>query len=624
MKKRKKEKQKQFSKFIKIDKRNYEFLKMICSRSGISWHELYYVNSNRYFTCLQIYDFMKNSYRSFFKSIMFMENTLVTCDVEHMRKADYLNRFDNILKKFDNEQMESKKYSRIKKSLENQKEIMSFDSELKYNKDEVKLMTLRVYLFAKDKEELQDRLDKLINKLSILEMQGYIQTNNLVDDYKALTMLDNPVRKMVASTTIAEYLMKSEINRIDECGGYIGYTVSGNYAPDFYSFENYSFDKFVMAGRGGGKSALVKLMEEVNLNRLDHIVYLFDVHNEYDEYAKENEIESVSVNEENNINLMQIFAVDNDNHVDIIRENDIETQISLIVSKFATINKVEREQTMTQLELHLKELYLPYKNKRLSNFHNEDWFLLEDVLELIQEKKNNNEYEEIEKEDIYNLELGLKKMIYNYGYLFNRKTNMEFDLSKSLRFDFSFLRDNQNKKLKTSYVSLLMSYVNKGLFENGQYNNQKAKEDNKNIYELKRPYRTLSIVVDETAQYLDKTFLNNALNGLKLARKCYGGYTFIFHSINDIQKSESECGSELRELFELCTNKIIGICDADSINELPNYISGLTKRDMNIIANFKKGEHGERRYFIIDDKKRKTIFTSVVTKNQRKYFKGGV
>lgn len=621
MKKKKKEKK---NVFIKVDKHNYDFLKTICSRSGINWHELYYVNANRYFTCLQIHDFMESSYRGFFNEIMGMDNTLVTCDVTHLNSVDYESKFDNILKKLDNDKMECNKYSKLRKSINNQTEIINFDTELKYNKDEVKLMTIRVYLYAKNKEELQDRLDKLINKLSSLDMQGYIQTNNLVDDYKALTMLDNPVKKMVASTTVAEYLMKSEVNRVDEYGGYIGYTINGNYAPDFYSFDNYSFNKFIMGGTGAGKSALVKLIEEVNLNRLDHIVYLFDIHNEYDEYAKENEIASVSVDENNNINLMQLFSVINDKNDDIIRENDIQTQISLIVSKFETINKFEREQTLKQLSLHLKELYLPYLNTKLSDYENADWILLEDVLKLIDERKEKNQYQEIEKEDIYNLELGLKEMIYSYGYLFNRKTNMEFDLSKSLRFNFSFLKDNDDKNLKASYVSLLMSYANKGLFENGQYNNQMANKENKNMYDLPRPYRTLSIVIDETAQYLDKTFLNNATSGIKLARKCYGGYTFIFHSINDIKRSENECGAQLKELFELCTNKIIGICDGDTIKELPLYVTGLNNRDMAIISRFKKGIHGERKYFSIDDKKRKTVFTSIVTPSQRKYFKGGV
>ncbi|NBK97765.1 MAG: hypothetical protein EOM50_07060 [Erysipelotrichia bacterium] len=611
--------------FIRIDKSNIEFLKAICSKSSIDWHELYYVNANKYFTCLQIYELMENSYRGFFNSIIDKENVLVTCDVEHLDNVDYAEKFDGIINKYDNQKNDTKKFSKFKKATKNQEEVIAFDSELEYTKDEVKLMTIRVYVFDSTLEKLQERLDKLINHLSALGgVRGYVQVNDLFSDYQALTMLDNPVQKMVASGTVADYLIKSEVNRVDKHASLIGYTANGNYAPDFFNFENSSYNAIFLGGTGSGKSALLKLFEETRRNYNDHIAYLFDIHQEYDEYCKENEIDSVSIDEHESVNIMQIFSVSNNKGDDVIRENDVQTQIAMIKGRFDTLNNFNREQTLKQLGLHLKAIYEPYIDTRLSEYSDDDWCILEDVLKIVHDKIQQNEYRDVEQEDIYNVELGLKEMIDSYGYLFNRKTTMNFNLDKSLRFDFSFLKDNDDTYLKSSYVSLLMSYVRRGIFMNAVYNQRIAKENGVHMHELNRPYRTLNIVVDETAQYSEKSFLQNVNSCIKLARKCYTGMTFVFHGIKDIKKVSSACADDLEELFELCTNKIIGICDGETINELPRYVVGLTNRDMGTISTFEKGPHGERTFLAIDDKKRKTVFTSIVTPQQRTYFKGGV
>lgn len=610
--------------YIEVSKENEEFLKNVCSRSGFSWHELYYINANKFFTCIQIYEFMERSFRGFFNAIVDKENVLITLDVTHIDSLSYETKFDKIIKKYNDKKDDTKSFSKFKKASRNQEEIIDFDNEIGRSKDEVKSISLRVYIYDKTLEMLQDRLDQMINSLSCLGMRGYVQTNDLGSDYKALTMFDDSIRTMVSSSTIADFLIKSEINRVDKHMGLIGYTANGNYAPDFYNFENSSYNSIFMGGTGSGKSALSKLFEETRLNYLDHIVYFFDIHEEYDEYCDENEIESVSIDENESVNIMQVFSVSNNLSDDLIRENDVQTQISLIISQFDMLNNFNREQTLKQLGLHLKEVYQKYIGKSLSSYKDDDWCILSDVLEVIRKKIKKKEYRGVEEIDIYNMELGLREMIESYGYLFNRKTSMNFDLSKSLRFDFSFLKDNDDIFLKASYVSLLMSYVRRGIFINGVYNNNCAKKAKVQMHELQRPFRTLNIVVDETAQYVQKTFLQTVNSCIKLARKCYSGLTFVFHGIKDVQKVSNDSADELAELFELCTNKIIGICDGDTLNELPKFVNGITKRDMHIIGDFEKGPNGERTFLAIDDKKRKTVFTSVVTERQRKYFKGGV
>lgn len=36
-----------------LNNENYEIFKKISSKTGIKWNELYYMNANKYFTCLE-------------------------------------------------------------------------------------------------------------------------------------------------------------------------------------------------------------------------------------------------------------------------------------------------------------------------------------------------------------------------------------------------------------------------------------------------------------------------------------------------------------------------------------------------------------------------------------------
>ena len=94
--------------------------------------------------------------------------------------------------------------------------INEFDDEIAFNNDSVKTITVRIYIYDDTLEKLQERLNKIINQLARISLRGFIQTNNLIQDVRALTRFDDSVQKMVSSSTVADMLMRSEINKIDE------------------------------------------------------------------------------------------------------------------------------------------------------------------------------------------------------------------------------------------------------------------------------------------------------------------------------------------------------------------------------------------------------------------------
>lgn len=611
---------------IKITPENYGFIKAICSKSGYSFHELYYVNANRYFTCIQVFDFMDNSTLGCLNGIIELSDTLVMMDISHLDKADYDEVMEKNIKSAGNEQEDSRKFMKFFRAKEQMNNLMVFNNYVDNTKDSIKLLTLRIYLFDKTKEALQDRFDIMINKLYRMKLtENYIQTNHLEADVKALTQFDNPIKKMVCGETIADFMAHSGVNIVDKNCALLGITTNGLYAPNYFSLKNSSFSTLIIGSMGSGKSACIKKVEKNRIMKGNHISYIFDIHGEYADFANQMEIPSVGISEKESINFFQMFYVEEEDGM--IRRVDITNKIDEVTATFSEFNNLNRHDNATlimQFEKLIRSFYEKYLDKNIEELTNGDWFTLSDIMQEFEQQANaKKRYKTIEESDLYVLELCLDKMIHEYGYLFDRKTTIDFDLNKSIRFDVSFLRNNPNKSLKSAYINLLLNYVSFGAYLNMKTNNRLMREQNIKIYELSEPLQTLNILIDETMEYADYAFLEK-VNGIhKFLRKAYASFTFIIHGTSDFVKALSERGDLYSQLFSLCTNKIIGKIDGDSATKLIELIPEFSKQDEKIVTGFRKGANGERSFLVVDDQKRKTRITTLISRFERSFFGGG-
>ena len=609
-----------------VNKLNYDLLKRITSHSYYSFHELYYVHSNKYWTCLQIFDLPEESKSNFFGFLMDIPDVFVTVDVDHMTKVEFVNSFEKIIRKNNDEAESTKKYRTAKNKIEEIRSIRAFDHYLDETNQEVKQMTVRVYISAISLEELQKKIDDVITLLISKKMRGYIQTNDLESDVVALTDVSNTVKRMVASETIADIVFRSEISRVDNHGSLIGYTASGVYCPDLFSFRNYSYNYILMGGMGAGKSALLKALEEGYYCMGNHVMHLFDIHGEYKEYARKLGIPVVSIDDSNTVNLCQMFYTFDENG--IITQMDITNRIAVIVETFKTAAMENRKNVLDHFENELNDFYnVHVLDKNIHELSNGDWFTLGDILTEIENKTKNGFYSEEARNDIYELRLSFGNMLNKYGYIYDRKTNMDFDLTKSLVFDISYFDKAQDKKIKSAYVSMLADYVGMAVRLHLERNNALMKEMGVKPHELKRPPVTYRLVVDETLDYAEDTgFLLKMINLLKYMRKAYAGAAFVVHTYDETKRKVQAGADEesyLGQIFSLCTNKFVGMTDGATLNELPLIVKSMNDRDVQIVSTFKKGVHGERRFLIIDDQKQKYYITSIVNSFQKEYFGGG-
>lgn len=620
-------KEKQKGNGIVVNKINYDLLTRITSHSPFSWHELYYVHANKYCTCLQIYKFPEESQKNFFGKLLDDDEIYITIDCEHMTKSEFDTVYNRIIRRNDEDSNDTKNIRTSKRKIKEMKEINFFDSYLSQTNEAVKTITVRIFVSCMTLEKLQKKLNDVVDILISKKMSGYIQTNDLNSDVKSLTDVSNPVKKMVASSSVSDILLKSEISQVDDHGSLIGYTANGVYCPDLFSFRNSSYDYILIGGKGAGKSALVKTLEEGYHCLGNHILHIFDIHGEYKEYAKKNEISVVSIDDRNTVNVCQIFyTLKSDG---IITETDITSKIAVLTETFKSSANEIRKNVIDQFEKKIKEFYVErVLGKNIYDLSNDDWFVLGDVKNEIQAKYDDKEYDDIEMQDIYNLCLSLGNMLSKYGFIYSQKTNMNFDLTKSLLYDISFFEKVQDKKIRSAYVSLLMDYESMAFRMNLERNEVKMKENGKHATQLKRPYCTLRLFVDETLEYADdRGFMLKAINLINYGRKAYAGCGFVIHTIDDtrrkIHDGLTDDESYLAQLFSSCPNKFVGKTDGKSLNDLPLIVNSMNERDVKIVSTFRKGLHGERQFLVVDDHNRKFYITTIVNVFQQRYFGGG-
>lgn len=632
-----KEKAKRFKekiddKYLKITQSNIDFVKKICARSVPSFNENYWLHGSHYHTCLQVFDFADTSQPYMLQGIYSLPYTLITLDVEHVHAEHYEKDIQKLINTSSDNLDTATGIKKFRDNAEIKKDSFDFFNYINTSGDSVKNVTLRIYIIADNLEQLQKRVRTIEDILRSGRMCGYIQVNDLERDFRALTKIDNSVKKMVSSTTATDLSMYKAYNLIDANVGILGETINGVIAFDPFNFRYSSYSIAFFGDLGSGKSSHIKAMIEDGWVRGD-LFHIIDVHkHEYYGLAKKWEKPYVSFSENLNINPCQIFFIYNDEESDNsnykIREIDVSLKVSLITGIIEKIGRINKQQNLSlvQLSLLLSKIYNPYIGKDIRDLDNDDWFTLSDVLSYLQ----NYNYKEEEKEEFHILEVVLKDAIGSYGHMFDRKTNLTIDMDESCVYDISFLEFEKNQSVVSAYKQMIMDFIHRAVSYNGDYNKRMAEKMGISLenHDLPRPIRGLTIIEDEFGNDLnDRAFLDYNVKIQRISRKSYSGIWYVLHTTEDVMRSVERNGDVVQTIVGLCATKIIGKTVGNGLYKLRDLIPMLDNQDIAVIESLAKKEKGDgnkRKFYCVNALGQKMKYSTIITNRQREYFRGGV
>lgn len=583
--------------------------------------EYYYLN-NGVGTTIQINRFPKVIGRKILNVFKGYSDLTITLDMEHFDNREMIDFLDSKMDSMENENEISDKSKDRRNASNKMRDESQFINRINKTYENGKYVTMRMYVRAKSLEHLQSKVDWIHDQLKSRELFGAIQRNLLDNDLKALTSCDNTVKEITTTRSIANMMMSDNVMEIKPFMMALGETEVGlPYCPDFFNYiNNRSYCVALLGVQGSGKSSLIKSIVQGALMRGEQVI-LLDVHNkEYMNIAKRYHIPSVNLDMTNSINPYQIY---NNNEHGIIDKMVVADVVMLNRKIFAYVTE-ESDTTIISMYVNvITEMYEDYLGMNVDEIKDEQWFTASDIRKRIQQKMENNEYNESLIEKVSTLLEHLTMMINTYGYFFDSVTSIKIDITKSIRFDLSSLNIEGGGQLENSYFALIFSFLGKNLRQNERLN--EVLERGKKVV---RPIHPITMVAEETGTLFKNTETAKIFDVfMRQTRKARLSIIYAIHTMQDVIGGDEEHNSLIKSIFSLCPNYIIGQIDNKTAEILPEYVAGLSKSDSESAVGFtvEESDKEKRRKFLaysIDSKKR-IVFYSKVLPRQQVLFGGG-
>lgn len=583
--------------------------------------EFYYLNGE-VGTVIQIKRFPKVIGQRILNCFKGYKDIIITVDMEHMSNRQMTEFLDEKIDKMSNEGAAETKTKYIRRVRNKIADEDAFVQHISQSFDNGKCITMRIFVKGKDLEELQLKVDWICDVLKDREMFGVVQRNILDNDMRSLTCFDNPLKEIITTRGVVNLLMNDNVMEVMDNMMPLGETEAGlPYCPDFMNYKYRSYCISIIGLQGTGKSTLIKSIVQGALQRGEQVIML-DVHNhEYAPLARRYYVPSVTLDMRNSLNPYQIF--NNDENTDKISEICIADTVMLNRKMFINMTN---EQNVTIVSMYvnvLTEMYQSYIGYSVDEIDNKQWFCASDVKKRILKKYENGEYGDAPEGHVFTLLEHVDMLIKTYGYFFNAKTSINVDITKSIRFDLSFLNVEGGGDLENAFYGLLFSFLGKILRKNEQLNEQL--EHGKKVF---RPAHPITVVAEETGTILKNIETAKMFDVfMRQTRKSRVSFIYAIHTMNDVIGGTSDYEKLIKSIFGLCASYIIGQIDKKSAEELPNYIKVITPTDAQAAVNFtvRENDKEKRRKFLavtVDDKKR-IVFYSKILPRQRELFGGG-
>lgn len=164
---------------VLMNQNDIDYLKKIVTRSGVKYHDLYYINASRYFTCFQLFDYPQFDKRNLLEPFLQLDNVLITMDCSHITKNEYDTMMNKNVKNNEGDSELAKKYKERKQLIKSNAILDEFDNHIESTGDAVKTITVRLYVYDLTIEGLQKRLNVILDKMESEGMYSAIQTDNL-------------------------------------------------------------------------------------------------------------------------------------------------------------------------------------------------------------------------------------------------------------------------------------------------------------------------------------------------------------------------------------------------------------------------------------------------------------
>ncbi|NLY36372.1 MAG: hypothetical protein GX046_03960 [Tissierellia bacterium] len=579
-----------------------QFLDRISPKGGIVFKDRYVKKGDGFETCLIVYGFPKRNGAYWMASISDFPDSIVTIDVSSADQKQLLYNLNQALSEHESRYLHDRKITDTKSAQNRYLELTGLYDDI-YEGEVVKNVLVRIYLSARTRDELEEKVASTLSDLESGGYKGALHLNLLEDDFKALqrplsTQREKAIvplyTKEITSSTLAAGIHTHYTKLHDPEGTYYGQCLFSDGAVLLDPFHSDSSRKFynsiVLGKMGSGKSTLLKkiaLTEIIKGNK----VRVFDASGEFFLLAKDFGGAFLSLDgRDNRINPLHIYSTSADKN----RTQEENDQISFQnhMSKldvfftylFPELTSSERaELTHFIYNFYIQRGIITEKNVKGACFYEpERYGVLSDFVLFLGAYLASSDITSIKRERAETLQLKIKSLLLNYKTIFDGPSTFDIGSKKVAVFNVKGIA-NLPKEVFEAILFNVLNILWNEMLENVTYG-EGAEEGNQNQKYL--------LILDESHRLINSSSAQSILtfyeNFMREARKYLAGIVLSSHLLDDFGDN---VGGTMNRLFQLTQYKFIFKQDISSKKTFEEVFSKeLTKSEINLLPTFGVGE----------------------------------
>lgn len=565
-----------------------------------------------YEICIHLYDFKDQVGFGWLRDVLIWESAVATVDIASVDKLKSLEAINRSLEeqtsRYNQARHETEKIDarKIYEQLQDLYESMTSMGEV------LKYIDIRIYLFDKVLEKLQERTANVITNI---ESRGYKATvfleengwewQSLLLPYSKQQDLPNRRRcRSLSSEALAAGYPYHYSSLLDPYGLYFGYTPTKGtiiFDPWQNSEKRMSYCAILLGNMGAGKStAMKKLMKGDAIK--GNFIRGFATNKEYVPLLEH--YHGIGINLDGTdgvLNILQVYKTDEQEASAFLKHiSKVQTWYKFLCPEADTYDLSELSSLLKKLyEKHLGYTHSTVNTQKITGLEPKKYPILSDFLAVIQQEiyqpGTRNKRLDISDSHFHRveqIELVIRNIVENYGRVFNGHSTLRHFEDEQIVF---FNAENLKSYGDAVFDAQLFSALNllwDNLIHIGGPQFHAFNQGELDIRDAKK----YMIYMDEAHVFVNSrklTAVNYLDEYVRESRKFFGGLTMASQSITDFLKEGSDtAGIEaIKNLFSLAQYKWLLQQNGDTYDALQTAFRGqLPEYYLQEIPKFPKGD----------------------------------
>ena len=591
---------------------NPYLLSEIQPQGGVKFDENKIIKGDGYEACLYVYAFPTEVDQFWLNSIVNIENTIATIDIATEAKELIIRKIDKALDEQNSRYNEAVKHSDRKKAEKEYRILELLADEVMQRGEVIKLITVRVYVSAPTRTELEETIDKVRKKIEegklfkaivLLNEQNY-EYQSLFTSYAVQREYDNKRKwKPIPALSLGAGLPFHYTSINDPRGLFIGTTTTGG-SVIFDLFHNtnkrISYSCLLMGKPGSGKSSLMKKIIVNNIISGNYVRSI-DVANEFSALVEFLGGKEIFLDGTGDIvNPLHIYPTIADERTGMILEDKcFASNLARLNNLYRTLKPTCSEDEISEFEILICEFYEEFgiEKRKATQYKASQYPILDDFLKYVRKQLyfENGKVRELTPSRLARLEsieLLISKLILNYGDLFNAHSTID-DITKVqfVSYNCTNLKQMDKRIFTTQLFTALSSIWGQALVVG-----RKEKYDYENGNKSEDEVKKFLLVLDEAHNFIN---VNNVdaieivETAIRELRKFFGGVMLASHTINDYVPENAknhQALERIKKIFTMTQYKFIMKQDTADKELLGKVFKGiLSESEIDSIPKFGKG-----------------------------------